>query len=83
MVTNKIIHIICKIKNIFLFYRNRQSILEISSLGSIGALNTIGDESEAPLASVEDLNDKIYDLDEPSETYFEESYDVTKSLLNN
>ena len=78
----RIIHIICKIEDNFLFYRNRQSILETSSLGSIGALNTIGDESEAPLASVEDLNDQIYDLDDPSETYFDESNDATKSLLN-
>lgn len=46
-------------------------------------MNTIADESEAPLASVEDLNDKTYDLDDSSEAYFDETNEATKSLLHN
>ena len=59
----------------------RQNTLETSSLGSIGALNMIESEHEAPLASQEDLNDAIDTLDETFENYYDDSDELNQSLL--
>lgn len=45
-------------------------------------MNTIQDESEAPLASQEDLNDGNEDPDDLTELYFDDSNDANKSLLH-
>ena len=45
-------------------------------------MNTIQDESDAPLASQEDLNDVNEDPDDLTELYFDDSNDANKSLLH-
>ena len=45
-------------------------------------MNTIQDESEAPLASQEDLNDANEEPDDLTELYFDNSNDANKRLLH-